>query len=62
MIKKMGTYCTSCKKNTANKNSNTRRTKQNRLMLALIFAVCGKKKFRFIKNQEASRLEISTLV
>ena len=29
----METYCDSCKKNTANKNSSVRRTKQNRLML-----------------------------
>ena len=45
-------------KNAANKNSSTRRTKQNRLMLASNCAVCGKKKLRFIKNQEASRLEL----
>ena len=62
MIKTMETYCASCKKNTANKNSNARRTKQNRLMLPFICAVCGKKKMRFINNQEPSRLEISILV
>ena len=32
-MKTMDTYCVSCKKNTANKNSSVRRTKQNRLML-----------------------------
>ena len=32
------------------------RTKQNRLMLVWNCAICGKKKLRFIKNQEASRL------
>ena len=29
----METYCVSCKKNTANKNPNVRKSKQNRLML-----------------------------
>ena len=29
----MKTYCISCKKNTANKNSSVRKTKQNRLMV-----------------------------
>ena len=31
-------------------------------MLLPNFAVCGKKKSRFIKNQEASRLEFHELV
>ena len=52
----METYCVSCKKNTANKNSSVRRTKQNRLMLVSNCAICGEKKSRFIKNQEASVL------
>ena len=52
----METYCVSCKKNTANKNSGARRTKQNRLMLISNCVVCGKKKSRLIKNQEASRI------
>ena len=51
----MKTYCGSCKKNTANKNFSAR-TKQNRLMLVSNCAICGKKKLRLIKNQEASRL------
>ena len=54
----METYCVSCKKNTANKRSGVRRTKQNRLILASNCAICGKKKSRFIKNQEVSRLEL----
>ena len=49
-------YCVSCKKNTMNKNSSVRRTKQNRLMLVLNCAICSKKKLRFITNQEASKL------
>ena len=48
----MKTYCVSCKKNTANENSSVRKTKQNILMLVSNCAVCGKKKSRFIKNQE----------
>ena len=34
----------SCKKNTASKNPSIRRNKQNRLMLVLDCAACGKKK------------------
>ena len=49
----METYCVSCKKNTTNKNSSFRRTKQNRLMPASNYAFCGKKKSTFISNQEA---------
>ena len=47
----METYCISYKKNTANKNSSARRTRQNRLMLVSNCAVCAKKKSRFIKIQ-----------
>ena len=61
-IKTMETYFVSCKKNAANKNSSFRRTRQNRLMLASNCAICGKKKSRFIKNQEASRLELLEVV
>ena len=39
----METYCISCKKYTANENSNVRKTKQNRLMLSSNCAICGKK-------------------
>ena len=49
----METYCVSCKKNTTNKNSSFRRTKQNRLMPESNYAFCGKKKSTFIRNQEA---------
>ena len=48
----METYCVSCKKYTENKNSNVRKTEQNRLMLLSNCAVCGKKKSSFIKNKE----------
>ena len=55
-IKAMETYCVGCKKNTTNKNSSVKRTKQNRLMLASSCAICSKKKTWFIKNQEESGL------
>ena len=48
----METYCVSCKKYTANKNSSVRKTKQNRLMFLSKCAICGKKKSNFIKNKE----------
>ena len=48
----METYCVSCKKYTANENSNVRKTKQNRLMLLLNCAACGMKKLTLIKNEE----------
>ena len=57
-------YCVSSKKNTVNKN--VKRAKQNGLILVSNCAICGKKKSRFIKNQEAkgllSKLGIRTLL
>lgn len=49
-------YYVSCKKNTGDKNSRVRKTKQIRLMLVSNCFICAKKKLRFIKNQELSRL------
>ena len=43
LYKKIETYCVSCKKNSVNKTSSVRRTKQNRLRLASNCGVCGKK-------------------
>ena len=48
----MEIYGVSCKKYTANENSSVRKTKQNRLMPLSNYAVCGKKKSAFIKNEE----------
>ena len=45
-------------KNTANKSSRFRRTKQNRLLHVANCAICSKRKPRFIKNQVASGLFI----
>ena len=50
-IKRKETYCVICKKNNANKNSIVRNPKQNKFMLLSSYAVCGKKKLRFIKNK-----------
>ena len=50
------------KKNTANKNSSVRRTKENRLILELSCDFGGNKKSRFIRSQEASRLKLRLVV
>ena len=54
----MKCYCVSCRKNTANKNSSVRRTKQNRSIPLPNCAIYGKKKSRFIQNEGASRLKL----
>ena len=46
----METYYVTCEKNTANKNSSVRKTKQNRLILLSNSTVFSKKKT--IKNQK----------
>ena len=51
-LKTMETYCVSCKKNTANKISSVRKTKQNELMLLSNCVVCGREKLRLTENQE----------
>ena len=48
----METYCVSCKKYTANKNSSIKKTTQNSLMLLSNCAICDKKKWTFIKKEE----------
>ena len=50
--KTMETYCVSCIKYTAGRDSNVREIKQNRLMLLSNGAVCGKKNSTFIKSKE----------
>ena len=52
----MSTYCLKCKKNTENVNSKVLKTKNGRSMLLRKCAVCGSKKSRFIKEQEAKGL------
>ena len=57
-LKTMETYCVTCKKNTASKNSSVWRTKQNKLNLVSICDDFEKKKSSYIRNQKASRLEL----
>ena len=52
----MKTYCFSYKKYTGNKNSNVRKTKQNRLMLLSNSTVFGKTKSAFVKNKVSTIL------
>ena len=49
----MNTYCVKCKKDTENLNSKMFRTKNNRLIMQSKCPVCGIKKSRFVKEQEA---------
>ena len=52
----MLTYCLVCKRNTENKIAKMVNTKNDRLMLSSNCAVCGNKKSRFMKEQEAKGL------
>ena len=52
----MNTYCVTCRKDTENIDPKTVRTKNNRLVMQSQCSVCGIKKSRFIKEQEAKVL------
>ena len=52
----MKTYCVKCKKDTENIDPKIVRTKNNRLIMQSKCSVCGIKKSRFVKEQEAKRL------
>ena len=52
----MLSYCLVCKKNTENKNAKMIKTKNGKLMLSSKCPVCGNKKSRFMKEQEAKGL------
>ena len=52
----MNTYCAKCKKDTEKIDPKMFRTKNNRLIMQLKFPVCGIKKSRFVKEQEAKGL------
>ena len=51
----MKTYCVKCNKDTENIDPMVR-TKNNRLVMQLKCSVCGIKKSRFVKEQEAKGL------
>ena len=61
---KMELYCLQCKKNTENIDPETSSTSNGKAMILSKCAMCGSKKSRFIKNQEAkgllSKLDIKT--
>ena len=52
----MNTYCLNCKKDTANIDPKMFRTKNNRLLMESKCSVCGTKKSRFVKEQDAKDL------
>ena len=52
----MKTYCVKCRKNTENLNSKIFKTKNGRLLMQSKCPVCGIKKSRFVKEQEAKGL------
>ena len=52
----MNTYCVKCRKDTENIDPKIVRTKNNRLLMQSKCSVCGIKKLRYIKEQEAKGL------
>ena len=52
----MLTYCLKCKKNTKNIDAKMKKTKNGGFMLLSKCAVCGSKKSKFMKEQEAEGL------
>ena len=53
---KLESYCLKCKKYTKNINPQVSSTSNGKLMILSKCAICGSKKSRFIKNQEAKGL------
>ena len=60
----MKSYCLKCRKDTENINPRVSNTSNGRTMILSKCAICGSKKSRFVKNQEAigllSNLGITT--
>ena len=52
----MKSYCLKCRKITKNINPRVSKTSNGRTMVLSKCAICGSKKSRFIKNQEAKGL------
>ena len=52
----MKTYCVTCRRATENSDQKIVRAKNNRLIMQSKCPVCGIKKFRFVKEQEAKYL------
>ena len=58
----MKSYCLKCRKNTENINPRVSKTSNGRTMVLSKCAICGSKKLRFIKNQEAKGLQSNLVV
>ena len=58
---KMKSYCLKCRKDTENINPRVSNTSNGRTMILSKCAICGNKKSRFTKDQEAKRL-LSNLI
>ena len=52
----MKSFCLKCRKNTENINPRVSKTSNCRTMILSKCAICGSKKSRFTKSQEAKRL------
>ena len=52
----MKSYCSKCRKDTENINPRVSNTSNGKTMILSKCAICGSKKSRFIKNQEAKGL------
>ena len=52
----MKSYCLKCRKDTEIINPKVSKTSNNRIMVLAKCAICGSKKSKFIKNQEAKGL------
>ena len=52
----MKSYCLKCRKDTANINPKVSSSSNGKAMILFKCAICGSKKSRFIKNQEAKVL------
>ena len=52
----MKSFCLKCKKDTENINPRVSKTSNGRTMVLSKCAICGSKKSRFLKNQEAKGL------
>ncbi len=46
----MSTYCLKCRTKTEDVNETTEKTRNNRMMLKSICAICGKRKNKFLKK------------
>ena len=49
-------YCLKCRKNTENINPKVSNTSNAKIMILSKCPICGSKKLRFIKNQEAKEI------